>query len=196
MATRTKSVGDCKASASAKQTGIKATASSEAGLRSLPLDNAYRLADATSVAPPRLAATISHRGFLSGCEYGKALAEAFALHLQRRERHKGSSLQHFALSYADNLVAAGDDVAAWNWQRGQVIGFFSAVDALLERLIEQTGFRVTLTEQEILCRLKDAASGAPDKRYEAAIVREKSDQARDAANARWSKHRAREAANG
>ena len=185
MANRLKSVGDGTASASAVQTGKSCIPSAE-GLVSL---------EELTLRPwllgqGRVSGSTETRAYFNACEYGKGFA---ALLLKRfAENDDGDfnpPLGWFVLAMAGEVDATGAKTLTPS-QRGQLVGFCSALAPWLQIAVDRFGRNVTdKNDQSILDALNDALSCGPEQRWDVHMKEVSSENARKAANIRWAKHR-------
>ena len=82
-------------------------------------------------------------GYGGGCETGKDLALIYFLYLKNRAQFSGGILQHIAL---DMLL--DDEFSISDSLRGQIIGFFSQIEAILTSTSKY--INIKQTEDELL----------------------------------------------
>ena len=185
MANRLKPVGDGTASASAVQTGKSCIPSAE-GLVSL---------EELTLRPWLLAqrcvpGSTATRAYFNACEYGKGLA---ALLLKRFAEKSDDDfnppLGWFVLAMAGEMDSTEAKTLTPS-QRGQIVGFCSALAPWLMFAVQRFGHNVSdKTEQSIADALNDALTCGPEKRWDVHMKEVSRENARKAANARWAKHR-------
>lgn len=129
------------------------------------------------------------KGYLNGCEGGKFAALSYIKYSSIRDGVHGGSLQHVVIGMAEKLEKCGEDQELKDGVRGQMVGFFSIMDDLVHFATMYSRPSFELTYLQIVDGLKDAESGGPEKRFYDQIKLDKSNSARAAANARWSKHK-------
>lgn len=131
------------------------------------------------------------KGYGSGCDSGRAAAMAYLKYVSKRSDTYGGSLQHAVLDMAAQLCKAGEGTAEGDVIRGKIVGFFTLIDQYVDWAVKNSINNIEqITLDEILHYLGDAADGGTERRCAEYDWRRRSESARNAANARWSKRKA------
>lgn len=125
--------------------------------------------------------------YMDDCRSGEAAAVAYMQYAKVRPHDNGGNLQHVAIYFAEALRDAQnkDELEAI---RGKMVGFFSAIDRWVDFAAKNaTSESMKASFADIMEKLDDAASGGALRQWEEHMAKVRSDQARVAARARWSK---------
>ncbi|MCA8094416.1 hypothetical protein LGM65_26675 [Burkholderia anthina] len=127
--------------------------------------------------------------YMDGCRSGSAAAIAYMQFAKARPKLGGGTLQSAAIYFAEALRDArtkGEAEAI----RGKMVGFFSAIDAWLDFAVKRgTDDSMEMPFDAIVAMLDDAATGNTLRAWDESCAKVRSEQARAAAKARWSKQR-------
>ena len=132
-------------------------------------------------------------GYANGCSSGAAAARAFMKALKNDALgFSGGSLQRAVLLLVEDMHRAGDDEARQDAIRGKIVGAFAELEKWLrfaaKNATNQDFERATL--ESLGGELQGAADGVPGRMWAERARTARSQLARDAANARWAKHKA------
>lgn len=105
----------------------------EVPIRRLPFVGSYADGRANFWAIPK-SATPSHNAYCAGIQIGRAMAVIFADYARRNQTVRGVGLQHIVLDMF-GMEPLDDDQ-----RRGEVIGFFSTIEAMLATAMHRSGF--------------------------------------------------------
>lgn len=102
----------------------------------------------------------------------------------------GGWLQKLALALFERMEGAST-AEERSGLSGQLVGFFATIEAYTAHAAERCAGSLLAISEESICRdLQDAIDGGPMARYELSLKQARSDAARKAAHARWSKRSA------
>lgn len=95
-------------------------------------------------------------GYGGGNTTGRALAGIYLRHLQQHGATPGGSLGSIAadMSLLGNDYSPDDDA-----RRGQIIGFFNAIEPILAQLIKRSGIELTLSDVQLMKQANDGLDG-------------------------------------
>lgn len=131
----------------------------------------------------------SHYG--DGNAAGEAAAAAYLRFLAEhgQQWNSGGRLQHFVLALFARLSSAASDEERTGL-RGQIVGFFTHLECYTAAGAGANRISLLSVSEDQICRdLQDAIDGGPQRRYLERLAKERSEAARKAAQARWSKRK-------
>lgn len=129
------------------------------------------------------------RSYGDGCAAGHAAAVAYLKFLAHNgcPNQFGGLLQHLVLGLFARLSSATSEEER-DGLHGQVVGFFTHIEGYAAEGASSGRWHLFGVTEDQICRdLQDAIDGGPDARYLERLAKARSEAARRAAQARWSK---------